>query len=170
MQYVSVEELKLLTEGKELVYVLEELLMEDVLAVYDNTGKVIWYIWDKDTLLDGLDILEEKLNEMEDEQLILEYYYKWSYAQFYFCNDRLRQVKVKVYMIDDGYRIEKFHDDGFYEVEKVINEKKLLEQMGWHGYGRVLYFTYIDNEIPHEIMQWIKERGSWAKILVKEPV
>jgi hypothetical protein len=171
MKFISIDELKNLANGEDFVFTLERLLLEDSLAIYDDrTGKPIWYIHDMDTLIDGVDIIGEKLKELSDDQLILEYYYRWSLAQFYFCDDRLHQVKVKVYLSGDGYRIEKFHDDGTYEVEKVPNERKLIDKMSWHGYGRVLYFTYIDDDIPKEILRWIRERGSWAKILIKETI
>jgi hypothetical protein len=171
MRWVSLEQLKQLANGEDFVFTLERLLLEDSLVIYDDTGKPIWFIHDYDSLIDGVDIIEEKLREIEKDRLILEYFFRWSLAQFYFCDDKLHQVRVKVYYLNDGvYRLEKFYDDGTHEVEKVPNERKLIEKMSWHGYGRVLYFTYIDDDIPKEILKWIKDRGSWAKILVKETI
>lgn len=171
MKYISVEELKSLINGKELVYTLENLLLDDGIVIYDEKkGKEIWVIQNYDDLHDGLDIINEKLKEYDDKILVLEYYYRWSRAQFYFCNDRLHQVKVKIYLNPSGiYEIEEFYDDGLYEIRTVSDEKELINRMRDHGYGRVLFITYISEELlPSQVMDWIKERGSWAKILVKE--
>ncbi len=167
MRWISLEELKQLANGKEVVYVLESLLLNDSISVYDErTGKQ-WFIYDYDSLVDGVDIIEEWLREIEEDKLILEYYYRWSLSQYSFTNDRLHQTKVRVYLTDKGYRVEKYYDDGTYEQEIIPNERKLLEKMAWHGYGRVLYFTYISDDLPKQVIEWIQERRSWAKILTK---
>ncbi len=169
MQWINLEQLKQLANSKELVYVLEDLLLDDRIGIYDEkTGKPVWFIHDYETLMDGIDILEEWLSKIEDGELLLEYYYRWSLSQYSFVNDRLHQVKVKVYLTDKGYRMEKYYNDGTYEVEILRNEKELLNRMGWHGYGRVLFFTYLNEDnISQQIMEWIRDRGSWVKILTK---
>ncbi len=169
MRWISIEELKKLAGNKEIVYVLEDLLLADRIAIYDErTGKPVWFIHDYETLMDGIEILEEWLSKIEEGELVLEYYYRWSLSQYNFVNDRLHQVKVKVYLTDAGYRMEKYYDDRTYEVEILHNEKELLDRMRLHGYGRVLFLTYLNEDIiPSQIMEWIRNRGSWAKILSK---